>query len=254
MIVAAIKGELSIGLPDAIIHCDTQWERKASIEIKKYYTVWFESHGIPVIDTTAGNIKQLGAEEHIHIPFFTQDGGPLQRQCTRHFKIDPAKKSMREFAGYHPSKPPHPKPGQFINWLGYSADEFGRMRNDGPKYQKKVYPLIKHGIHRWESIAAFDRWELPTPVRSACLCCPYRKASEWLELKQQSPQEFREAVEFDKANRHNPLAESGGSTTSALYIWNGLIPLDEVDFEAEAKKERENPQYVIAACFEGCFT
>ena len=52
MIVAAILGELPIGLPDAVIHCDTQWERKASYEIKEFYTRWFEDHDVPVFDTT----------------------------------------------------------------------------------------------------------------------------------------------------------------------------------------------------------
>lgn len=253
MIVAAILGELPIGLPDAVIHCDTQWERKASIEIKKFYTKWFEDHDVPVLETTAGNIRELGAEEHIHIPFFTQDGGPLNRQCTRHFKIDPAKKAMRRFAGFDPTKPPHPKPGQFVNWIGYSIDEFDRMKNNGPKYLNPVYPLIEYGVHRWESIGAFERLGLPVPVRSACVCCPYRRASEWIELKEQSPEEFKDAVEFDYANRHNPLADKG-STAAALYLWNGLLPLDQVDFEEEAKKERNEEQYVMAACFEGCYT
>jgi len=239
---------------DAIVHADTQWERDASYRIKEFYTPWFVDRGIPVLEDTAGNIREMGAKEHIHIPFFTSDGGPLQRQCTRHFKIDVNKRTMRLFAGFDPRKAPHPKPGQIIVWLGYSYDEYHRMKQSQVKFIKREYPLIKNRITRNDCIEGIKKLGLPVPVKSACIACPYRSATEYLEMKNDAPHEFRDAVAFDRENRNNPLAKRGGSTADELYVWRKVIPLEEVDLEAEAKKERKGKQLPLMVCVDGCWT
>jgi len=239
---------------DAIIHADTQWEREASYKIKEFYTPWFEKKGIPVLEDTAGNIRELGAAEHIHIPFWTSDGGPLQRQCTAKFKINVFKRQARSFAGFDSRKPPHPKPGQFEVWLGYSYDEPERMKPSQVKFMKRKYPLIENKITRNDCKEGLAELGLPVPVKSACIGCPYRSASEWLDLKENSPNEWQDAVAFDRENRNNPLAARTGSTTDHLFVWKKGIPLDEVDLVEEAKKERDGKQLHLFVCVDGCFT
>lgn len=250
--ILAVQGEIE--KPDAIVHSDTGWERRHSLEIKPFYTKYFEDAGIPVIVTQAGNIRELGAAEHIHIPFYTSDGGPLRRQCTNHFKIVPQKRAMRKLAGFDATKPPHPKAGQIIQQIGFSYDEYTRMKDSRIAYLKKEYPLIDMKITRNDCISGIKEAGLPLPEKSSCVGCPYRKASGWLDMKINSPDEFADAVAFDKENRHNPLAERGGSTADELYLWRGLIPLDEVDFEAHAKREKKNKQLPLMICNNGCWT
>jgi 3'-phosphoadenosine 5'-phosphosulfate sulfotransferase (PAPS reductase)/FAD synthetase len=112
---------------DVVITADTGWERQATYDARDFYKDWLEAHGLRVEIVSAGNVKTDGAVEHIHIPFFTSDGGPLQRQCTHHFKIIPVKRRLREIAGYHATEAPHPPAGEIELWLGISWDEFTRM-------------------------------------------------------------------------------------------------------------------------------
>lgn len=233
---------------DAAIVGDTQWERKYTRKTFEVYKGWAEDHDIPVEVVTAGNIRKLGAAEHIHIPFWTETGGPLKRQCTSNFKINPVKRAMRRLAGFSENKPPHPRPGQFESWLGISWDEWDRMATSKVKFVTNRYPLVERKISRWDCEDGFKRLGLPVPGKSACIGCPYRDAASWLEMKTNDPDEFEDACNFDEENRHNPLASRGNSTADRLYVWRGGIPLRNVDFEAEAQKQREGKQIPLFVC------
>jgi len=232
---------------DAVITSDTMDERHGSYVHAKWYKQWAEEHGLRVEITSAGNIRELGATPHVHIPFWTSSGGPLQRQCTNHFKIIPTKRRARRVAGYDETKPPHPRPGSFELWLGISWDEWERMSTSETKFMVNRYPLIERRMTRDDCIAWLESRGLPVPGKSACIVCPYRSASEWLEMKLYSPDEFASAVEFDEKNRRNPLA-SDGSTASELFIWREAVPLKDADLEAAAKRERTSKQIPLMVC------
>lgn len=239
---------------DAMVVADTQWERHKTYDILKFYTQWFSEHDIRVEVVTAGNIRVLGAEAHIHIPFFTESGGPLQRQCTNHFKIIPLRRAMRRIAGYHETRPPHPKRGSFEVWTGISWDEFDRMSTSRTKYIVNRYPLIEKHLNWWDCVAGYKRLGLPVPPKSACIGCPYRDPERWLEMKTDSPDEFMDAVAFDEENRNNPLAVRGNSTADKLYVWHGLIPLKDVDFSAEIKRENAKQTSLFVCTGDVCWT
>ncbi len=236
---------------DVVITADTGWERKATYEAREFYTEWLQEQGVRVEVVSAGNVRQLGAVEHIHIPFFTSDGGPLQRQCTRHFKIVPVKRRLREIAGYHATKAPHPPAGAIEIWLGISWDEWTRMKKSRTKFIVHRWPLLEGKVTRNDCIDYLEAHDLPVPVKSACIGCPYRRASEWLEMRDDAPSEWREAVAFDESNRHNPLAARGNSTADELYVYKHAVPLITADLEADAKREKHGKQSPLFICDEG---
>lgn len=223
---------------DAILTSDTGWERQATYDIRDWYAARWRKMGMYVEIIEGGDIQREGAAEHIHIPFWTSDGGPLQRQCTRHFKITPIKRRSRELAGYHATLSPHPPPGSIEMWLGISLDEYTRMKHSRVQFIVHRYPLVELRINRQDCIDWLRQRDLPVPVKSACIGCPYRRASEWLEMREQAPDEFLAAIAFDESNRHNPLAVRGKSTDDELYIWRGGEPLASADLELAAKHER----------------
>lgn len=236
---------------DAVIFADTGWERKATYETRDFYKTWLEDRGISVHVVSAGDVRVQGHLEHIHIPFWTETGGPLMRQCTNHFKIVPIKHEVRRLLGFDPSKPPHPKPGSVEQWQGISLDEYQRMKSSRVKYMVHRFPLVEKRITRMACIEYLEDKGLPVPVKSACVGCPYRAASEWAEMRDKTPGEFADAVEFDELHRHNPLATRGaGSTADNLYIYkNGKgIPLQMADLEADAKRERLSKQLPLILC------
>lgn len=225
---------------DLIVTSDTGWERKKTYESRDFYTGWLRQRGATVMVVDGGNVRVDGAKEHVHIPFFTQGGGPLRRQCTRQFKIVPIKHAIREWLGFHVSRPPAPPAGSVKQWLGISYDEYERMRGSGVAYILNCYPLVQARITRDECKAYLNKLGLPVPVKSACVGCPYRSASEWLDMKSDSHEEFMEAVQFDELNRNNPHAMR--VDTDALYLHRSLVPLAAVDLEGYARREVKGKQ------------
>ena len=229
----------------AIITSDTMFESTETYQIRDWYKSWLEKRGVRVEVVTGGDIRIQGAQEHIHIPFWTSDGGPLQRQCTKYFKIIPVKQKIRELLGFDPSRPPHPPSHSAEVWLGISLDEHIRATRmeSRVKFIEHSFPLLRKRMSRKDCQTYLEDRGLPVPPKSACLCCPYRRASEWLQIKQEAPQDWQAAIKFDEANRHNPLAIYEKSTADELFIWhnhhNEPKPLKDADLEAEAGYERQ---------------
>lgn len=247
--VMAALGELE---PlDVVITADTGWERRATYEIRDFYAAWLRDHGVSVEIISGGDIIQQGAVEHIHMPFFTSDGGPLRRQCTSEFKIKPIKRRLRELAGYHATDPPHPHADEIELWLGISWDEWQRMNKSRVGFITHRWPLIERKLTRQDCVDYLGSLGLPIPPKSSCIGCPYRQASEWIEMRDNAPDEWREAVEFDEINRHNPLAIRGASTADELYVYNKAEPLTTADLEGDAERERRGKQTPLFVCEEG---
>lgn len=239
---------------DAAIFADTGWERQQTYDILNWYRPWLIKRGIQVYVVSAGDIRKDGVAEHIHIPFWTSTGGPLQRQCTSNFKIVPIKHQIRRLIGYDPIKPPHPPAGNVEQWQGISLDEYQRMRDSRVAYIVHRFPLVESRITRDDCVRYLEEHDLPVPIKSACVCCPYRSASEWLQMKQDAPGEWSEAIAFDEQNRHNPLALRGGSVSDELFLYKqrygkeSVIPLTDVDLEYDVSKERGSKQLPLILC------
>ena len=235
--VMSALGDFSLPKLDYVIAADTGWERKATYEIQRFYRPWLEERDIQVEIVSIGNIRKLAKAVNGHMPFFSQDGGPLRRQCTREYKIRPIRRLIRELLGYPADRPPHPPIGAVEQWLGISLDEYERMKSSDVQFIIR-HPLVQLGLTRGDCIRYLEEKRLPVPVKSACIGCPYRSPNEWLEIQQEAPEEFRQAVEFDETIRHHPLM-CDISKGEALYLWNGLRPIAEVDWKTQAEKKRK---------------
>jgi len=223
---------------DLIVHADTGWERQVTYDIRDWYTDWLRNEGMLVRIVRAGDIRLDGIQAHVHVPFWTESGGPLNRQCTRHFKVRPVKHLIREAVGYHRSKPPAPPRGAVELWLGISIDERIRAKSSRVQFITHRFPLLEIPMTRDDCTDWLEMRGLPIPPKSACVCCPYRRASEWIDIRDNAPEEWKAAVAFDRANRNNPLLGRDGSTADRLYLWRESIPLDEADLESAAARER----------------
>ena len=230
---------------DAVINADTGWERALTYEMRDFYAAWLRERGVRVEIVTAGNVRYDGAKVHIHIPFWTSDGGPLLRQCTGEFKIDPVKRCVRELMGFDARKPPHPKPGSVEQWIGFSLDEWTRIKDNRVKFIVNRWPLVERKMTRQDCEGYLAERGLPVPPKSACIGCPYRPASEWIMMRDTAPDEFAEAVAFDEENRHNPLAVRDGSTSDELFIYSHGGALADADLESDAARERSREHFQI---------
>ncbi len=78
-----------------------------------------------------------------------------------------------------------------------------------------------------------------TVPRSACLGCPFRTNAEWKRMRDESPEEWADAVAFDRDQR---VADRDGPGRRGLfvgepYIHRQLIPLDMVNLDGDGEKE-----------------
>jgi len=236
---------------ELIIHTDPQWERYETRVIRSWYQTWLQDHGIETHILPTGNIRTQGAFNHIHMPFWTVDAAGnrrahLRRQCSREYKIRPTRRFLRARAGYHPSKAPNPPAALYEQWIGISLDEANRRKASRVQYITARWPLVELRMTRHDCIRYLENHDLPVPIKSACIGCPFRPASEWLQMRETSPDEWHEACEFDNAIRHNPLAarvgNEGSSTADRLFVYRHAVPLAEADLATDATRERPGRQ------------
>lgn len=223
---------------DVAIFADTGWEPRAVYDHLKHLKQLLEKCGIPLEVVSAGNIKRdtFNGGRFATMPFFTrsEDGkkGMVMRQCTQEYKLQPLLKKQRELAGL---KPRQRSTDHLITTLiGISYDEVQRLRTPAFSWIRHEYPLVDLKMTRDDCLKYAERKQWKRPPRSACLGCPFRSDHEWKELRESRPEEWDEAVEFDRALR-NPTTKPSRFTAS-LYLHNQAVPLDEADLRSQEER------------------
>lgn len=166
----------------------------------------------------------------IKIPLYTRNEkgniGISQRQCTSDYKIRPIHSEIRRILGRE-----RLRYTSIEIVMGVSYDELRRMAYPNKEWGIHCYPLVSNLLTREDCIKYYEDNGMPKPPRSACIMCPYRSDKEWLEMKEEKPHEFKEAVDFDHFVRDiQPMKN---------YVSRHGIPLDKVDFTKGMNQEKE---------------
>lgn len=181
------------------------------------------------------------------IPLFVRnpDGtiGIINRQCTSEYKIEVVERIIRRvLLGLRPRQV---APANAVeHWFGISADEMYRRRTSTNHWQTFRYPLIDdvksprkdtlfgRGFDRRDCLEWMEQHGYPTPPRSACIGCPFHSDEEWLRLKNESPEEWADAVAFDRDIRAASAALQAegkvGRPVGLPFLHRSCRPLDEV--------------------------
>ena len=215
MALMAAHGELT-PTPDAAIFADTGWEPKVVYE---HLGRLEKALPFPVHRVSAGNLRDQAmgrfavrtAKYYNDVPWFMANGKMGRRQCTTHFKIEPLARKQRELLGSR---------GKVEVWIGISLDEAVRMRPAHRKWQTNRWPLIERQMTRRDCVKWLGErgWSAP---KSACIGCPYHSDGQWRDLRDNSPDEWADAVEVDLAIRTQ--------RREPQFMHRQRVPLDEVD-------------------------
>jgi hypothetical protein len=221
LLLMACEGELRI---DAAIFADTGWEPKSVYEHLAWLEVQAATAGIPVYRVGSGDIRERELARHYTWMPLRMKGeagnGLLRRQCTDRYKIRPIQRKLRELGA---------KATQPIDLLiGISLDEYQRMRDSQVKYQRNVYPLIERRMSREACLVWMRTRGYPEPGKSSCIGCPYHDNAHWRRLRDTSPDEWADAVDFDERIRHAYPKLSGEA-----FLHRSLVPLAEADLRSE---------------------
>lgn len=231
MFLMACHGELP--KPDVAIFADTQAEPRGVYTFLQFLKEQGDKYDIPVHIVSRGSLKddtvdyvEGRANRVASIPAFVQVEGQKQegrmwRQCTNDYKIMVVRKEIRRMLKENPA---YTKPIEL--WIGISTDEILRMKDSTVQYIVNRWPLIEKNMSREDCLNWYTDKEYPTPARSACTFCPYRKNAEWQRMKTEDPLAFQEAVEFDEKIRQQPKLKG------KAFIHRSLQPLSQIDFLA----------------------
>lgn len=234
LLLMAVHGE--IARPDLAIFADTGWEPRAVYEHLDWIAEQAAAAGIPVERVSVGNIRadmlrgsppsRKSGRRFVTMPLYSRNeqGRPsmLRRQCTTEYKVRPIYRRLRELGATAQS------PVEL--WLGITLDEVTRMKPAHVRYVINRWPLIERRMTRHDCLLWLERHGYDRPPKSSCIGCPYHDDRWWRELRDTSPDEWQDAVEFDRAIRHRAGIEQ------PVYLHRSRLPLDEVDLSTPQER------------------
>ncbi|MER5715760.1 hypothetical protein [Streptomyces sp. NPDC002132] len=246
MLMLAAEGRLP--KLDAAVFADTGWEPAAVYEhLDRLEREVAQPAGIPIHRVSAGNIRNDAldpAHRFASMPLFIKnpDGGDgmTRRQCTAEYKLKPIKKKVRQMLGC-----PHPVPvprGLYVEqWIGISRDEFGRAKDSGIQYLKSHHPLLyldgaadgREGWTREDCLRYLRANGWASTPKSACIGCPFHGNRQWRALRDEHPDEWADAVDFDHAIRSgNARGNANGKPLlGEAYLHASRLPLDQAPID-----------------------
>lgn len=201
--------------PELAVFADTGWEPAAVYAQLSWLR---EVLPFPVAIASAGNLRDdsIGAASShgrfasmpLHVLNRNGEKGQLRRQCTKEYKLAPIRRKLRAL-GYESVE----------MWLGISWDEVQRMKPSGLRWIENRWPLIEARITRSDCLSWIAERGYQAPPKSACIGCPYMDNGRWLDLRENRPEEWADAIEVDRALRH--VSRIDGET----FLHPQLVPL-----------------------------
>lgn len=227
---------------DHAIFADTGWEPQEVYDwLDEVLEPGAEAAGIGLHRVKEGDLRLDALSEshrfasmplHVEHPEREGQATMIRRQCTREYKIAPVRRKIRELLG--------------DGWrakrvrmsFGISADEAVRMKGSRVGYIDHHYPLIfdqrmtRHDCVRWLEKHGYD-----SPPRSACIGCPFHSNAEWRRIRDEHPDQWQDAVDFDRAVREDGKHPN---LDGDPYLHRQLVPLDQVDLRTPEDRGQTN--------------
>lgn len=233
-------------LPDlnAAIFADTGWEPKAVYRQVDRLETELRNAAIPLYRVSKGNIRRDATDpdaRYASVPYFIRnpDGseGMGRRQCTSEYKLGPIMRHIRTLLGASPPDYRRVERGRIAEqWIGFSTDEIHRVNDRRENlYTIKRYPLLELGMSRKDC----ERWLKASgwghTAKSACIGCPFHGNAAWRDLRDNRPDEWADAVEFDQAIRKG--GARGEPLSGEAFLHRSRVPLDQAPIDRVGPKE-----------------
>jgi hypothetical protein len=164
--------------------------------------------------------------------------GMGRRQCTSEYKLVPIKRKVRELLGAAAPDFRRVPRGQVAEqWIGFSTDEITRVSdNNGVSYIRQRYPLLDLGMSRDDCRRWLTARGWGDTAKSACIGCPYHGNAQWRDLRDNSPDEFADAVAFDEAIRKG--GARGLPLNGEAFLHRSRVPLAIAPIDKVTRRER----------------
>ena len=147
--------------------------------------------------------------------------GHLRRHCSTDYKLTPIAQEARRLIG-------RKRGARATALIGISIDEAHRMKDAAHGWMTNRYPLVEARITREECEAIASSVGLPVPKKSACIFCPYHSNAYWRMLRNEEPDSWERAVEFDRFVRRGLPGVTG-----TAFLHSDRLPLYLVDLNRD---------------------
>lgn len=225
----AAVGEVT-PMPAFAVFADTGDESKEVYEwLEKLRSILPYRVEIAHRDAPEGKLSDnLIQSDHSQIPaYFRNEDGSIgigKRQCTKHWKITPVHRKIREATNTQRRQLP---PGFVTLWQGISTDEVSRAKDSREPWIAHRFPLLDARMSRRDCESWLMARGLEAP-KSACVYCPYRGPKQWRASK-------AKPEEWAKITRIDALLNARGE-----YLHNSCVPINDVDFSTEEERGQLN--------------
>jgi hypothetical protein len=230
------------------------------------------------LDEVPPSHDRCRSEGRIPTKFHTytvKEKGRIKRECTGKYKIEPIERKIRELlgakvrdvtckyctgsgrrvapwdaaAGEGPCSVcrgtgtrrlvgPAPRGSKVTHWIGFSTDEIDRATTVGFRsHTTPAYPLMDLGMTRADCEDLIRAHGL-IPVKSACVGCPFHGNAYWRHLRDNSPADWADAVEFDRQLRQ----VEGANLRGQRYLHISCVPLDQASLGKPSRAELASAQ------------
>ena len=210
------------------VFCDTGTELEETYE---YLDQLETKLGKPIIRLQAPSGEDPDKTPFDH--FLELYGGFLpsanMRWCTRNLKIKP-------FENYIGDDP-------VVNYVGIRADEDREGYISTKDNITSVFPFREDGIDKEDVFRILEDSGMGRPEyydwrsRSGCYFCFYQRRSEWVGLKENHPELFEKAKEYEKLDEDTG-EEFTWSDTESLEELEDPERIKEIKERAEKRRER----------------
>lgn len=224
MALMAAHGEIT-PMPECAIFADTQDEPASVYE----WLAWLEKQlPFPIVRVSIGKLSLAATAVRVSgntgnaylrpgLPVFFKGAGLAARHCTRDFKIDPIRRYANLIRGAQ----------RVVQWIGISTDEAHRMKPSQIGWCDNRYPVVEADMTRLHCLEWMRDKGYPRPPRSACVFCPYHSDAEWLRLRDEEPEAFARAAEFE---RQYQSSAAQTALSAKPFLHRSCVPLAEVEF------------------------
>lgn len=153
------------------------------------------------------------------LPVYTATG-KMSAFCSTEWKARVIDRYLRQSGA--------PPASERTHWIGFTYDERQRIKGENGR----LYPLVDLMLTKTDvrHIVRAAGWRDPTS--SACWMCANLDNAEWREMRDNRPDEFAMACDFDDEIRENDLFNGG----SGVWLHHSRVPLREANLDAEDRK------------------
>lgn len=231
-----LRGDLERPKNFVVINADPGMENSETYAYCRSVKTRFAEQGIPYIETRQDllngllTIKAAGATRFDLPPFWTKNRttgkkGRLLQKCTHWAKIAPMDRALRKWM--HETlgiSGVSRRLGERVvcKWIGFSADEYMRIKETRQKYAYFDYPLIHLGMKKQDIAQYYVDRGLKLPARSVCNACFANDVDYFKRMHAERPDEFwQQAVAVDEAIRDLRCV----GVEDECFVSSTLVPL-----------------------------